>query len=101
MGDMRIILLIDNVVYVCICRIYSDVFKEYSSHEFICDRHFSQLENSECCGAIIDNKSYAPICVLEEKDRKIQFSLNNMLRVLFEGSCIVEYALKVTTNDFS
>ena len=26
---------------------------------------FSQLDKSECCGAIIDNRSYAPIFVME------------------------------------
>ena len=72
-GAVRIILVIIDVVCVCICRVYLDAFKEYPSHEFIYDRHFSQLENSECCGAIIENKSYAPICVLEEKIEKSNF----------------------------
>ena len=46
---------------------YSDVFKKYTSHEFVYDSYFAQLEKSVFCGAIIDKKSYAPICVLEEK----------------------------------
>ena len=45
---------------------------------------FQKKDNSECCSAIIDNRSYAPICVLEEKDRKIKYALNNMLRKFFD-----------------
>ena len=62
---------------------------------------FFKKENSECCGAIIDNISYAPICVLEEKYRKSKGALKNMLRKLFYANCIVEFALKVTANDSS
>ena len=67
MGDMRTLLVIDGGVYVYICRVYSDVFKEYTSHAFVYDVNFSQLEKSGCCGAIIDNISHAPIFVLEGK----------------------------------
>ena len=80
MDATRILLVIDDGVYVCICKVYSYVLKEYKSHAFIYDSHFSQLERSECCGAIIDNRSYAPIYVLYERDRKTQSTLNNMFR---------------------
>ena len=62
---------------------------------------FQTLDKSECCGAIIDNRSYATICVLEEKFRKIKSALKNMLRKFFEGTCIVEYAFKVTADYFT
>ena len=64
-GAMGIPLIIDDGVYVCIYTVYSYVFKEVTQHEFFYDSHFSTKEKSECCGAIIDNISYAPICVLE------------------------------------
>ena len=97
---MVILLVIDDGVQVCICKVYYSVFKEYTQHAFFYDSHFSQLEKSECCGAIVDNISYAPICVLDEKDRKRKTALKNMLRKFFDGTCIVYYAFKVTADHF-
>ena len=99
--SMGILLVIHDGVYLCICKVYSFIFKEYTQHAFFYDSSFSQLENSECCGAIIDNISYSPIYALEEKYRKIKTALNIMIRKFFDGTCIVEYALKVTVNKFS
>ena len=45
--------------------------------------------------------SYAPIFVMEEKDRKEEYALKNMLKNISEVRCIVEYVFKVTVNDFS
>ena len=59
-----ILQVINDGVYVCICRVYSDVFKKYTSHAFFYDSYFSQLEKSGCCGEIIYNISYAPIFIL-------------------------------------
>ena len=59
------ILKIDDDVYVCICTIYSYILKQFTQHAFVYDSHFSTKEKIECCGAIIDNRSYSPICVLE------------------------------------
>ena len=75
MGYMVILLVIDDGVYVCIYKVYSSVFTEYTHHALVYDINFSQLEKSECCGSIIDNISYTPICVLEEKYRKIKTAL--------------------------
>ena len=89
------------VVYVLICKVYSYDFKEYTSNSFVYDSRYSQLEKSECCGAIIDNISYASIFVLEVKDITRKTTLNNVLRKFFEVSCIVDFAFKVTKNDIS
>ena len=70
MGPLVILLRIDDGVYVCICTVYSSVFKEFTQHAFVYESDFSKVENSECCGAIIDNILYAPICVPEGKDKK-------------------------------
>ena len=67
MGAMGILMIIDDGVYVCICNVYSSVFKEITQHAFVYDSHFSTRNKSECCGAIIYNISYAPICILEGK----------------------------------
>ena len=81
MGAMRILLVIDDGVYVCICKVYYYVSNEYRPNSFVYDSNFSQLEKSECCGAIIDNRSYAPICVLEKKYRKSKHKMKNMIRL--------------------
>ena len=70
MGTLVIFLKIDDGVYVCICTIYTELLKRFTQHKFVYDSHFSTKEKSECCGAIIDNRSYAPIFVLEEKTEK-------------------------------
>ena len=101
MSSMGILQEIDNGVYVCICKGYYSVFKEYTPHAFVYKLYFSPLEKSECCVSIINNISYAPIFVTEEKDRRSKIALKNMIRKLFEGTYIVEHDFKVTANDIS
>ena len=76
---MSVLQVINYGVYVCICRFHLDVFKKYTSHAFVYGSYFALLKKSECCGAIIDNKSYAPICVLEEKYKTRKTTLKNVL----------------------
>ena len=61
MGAMGIIQVNYYGVFVCICRLYLDVFKIYTPHAFVYRIHFSQKDKSECFGAIIDNRYHAPI----------------------------------------
>ena len=75
--------------------------RRVTKHAVVYGIHFSAKEKSEFCGAIIDNRSYATICVLEEKDRKSKGAQKNMLRKIFDGICIVNFAFKVTANDSS
>ena len=88
-------------VYVCICTVYSSIFKEVTKYTFVYDSHFTEKYKSEFCGAIINNRSYAPICLLEDKDRKIKGALKNVLGEIFFGNCIVEFLFKVTANEYS
>ena len=67
MGCLKILLIIDDGVYVFICSVYSKILKEFTQHAFVYDSYFSTKVNSTCHGAIIYNRRYAPICVLEEK----------------------------------
>ena len=90
-GTISILQVINDGVYVCICRVFSNVFKKYTSHAFVYDSYFSQLEKSEYCGEIIDNRYYAPIFVLGEKYRTRKTTLNNVLRKFFEGGYSIEY----------
>ena len=39
---------------------------------------------SECCGAIVENKYHAAICVLKEKYRKTKNGLKNVLRMFLK-----------------
>ena len=96
MGTLGILKGIDDSVYVCNCIVYSYVLKQFTQHAFVYDGHFSTKEKIEWSGATIDNRSYAPIYVLEEKYRKSKHTLNNILRNCFEDTCIVKYAFKVT-----
>ena len=99
MGCLKILLRINDGVYVCICSVYSKNLKLWTQHTFVYDSYFTKTVNSACQGAIIDNRRYAPIFLLEEKDRKTKSELKIMLRDFFEGTCIVMYAFNITSRD--
>ena len=71
-GAACILIKFNDGVYICICNIKSDEYKstesdEYKSwtkHAFGYDGNFKPLNQSKCCGDIIDNRADAPICVL-------------------------------------
>ena len=69
MGCLKIFERINYGVYVFICYVYSNILKEFTQHAFVYDSYFTTKVKSSCQGAIIDNIRYAPICVLEGKDR--------------------------------
>ena len=70
MGPLEILPIIYDGVYVCIWYIYSNILKIWTQHAFVYDGYFMTTENSARQGAIIDNRIYAPICVLKKKERK-------------------------------
>ena len=66
----------------------------------ICVWHcFFEKLKSSCCGAIINNIIYSPICVLEEKYREFKHTLKNIIWTFFQGTCTVNYSFKVTSSD--
>ena len=97
MRSFGILMRINDGVYVCICSIYSKILKQWTKHAFFYDRYFTKKVKSVRQGEIIDNRRYAPICVLEGKDRETKATLKNMLRNSFQGTCIVKYEFKVTS----
>ena len=99
MGVLGILTRINDGVYVCICSVYSKILKLWTQHAFVYDIYFTTTVKSACQGEIIYNRRYAPICVLEEKDRKTTTKLKHMLRKFSEGTCMVEYAFKITARD--
>ena len=60
-------------------------------HAFVYESHFKPLHQSKYCGALIDNRADAPICVLEDKDREKNLNLRYALKEFFGGMCHVEY----------
>ena len=98
-GPLGILMRVDDGFYVCNCTVYSHVLKQCTQQAFFYDIYFSTKEKIVCCGASIDNRSYAPLCVLDEKDRKIKRTMKNMLMDFFEGTYIVKYAFKFTSQN--
>ena len=102
MGTLGILMRINDGVYVCICSVYSKILKLWTQHAFLYDSYFTTKVNSACQGAIIDNRRYASICVMDEKDIKTTTKLKNMLRKLFEAHALWSMhskLLHVTPND--
>ena len=98
-GPLKILLRINDGVYVCICFVYSNILKQCTQHAFVYDSYFTTKVKSSCHGAIIDNRIYAPICVLEGKYRKSKSALKNMISNFFVGTCNVKYSFRVTSHD--
>ena len=65
MGALEILMIINDGVYVYICYVYSRILKLWTQHAFVYDSYFTTKVKSAYQGAIIDNRRYAPICVLE------------------------------------
>ena len=86
MGTLGILMRINDGVYVRICSVYSNILKECTQHAFVYASYFTTTGNSACQGEIIYNRRYAPIYVLEEKDRTKITKLKIMLRNFFEGT---------------
>ena len=68
---------------------YIQLFQKYTLHSFFYDSYFAQLYRGEWCVAIIDNRSYAHIYVLEEKYRISKTTLNNVLRVFLKEAVLL------------
>ena len=74
-GEAFILRKVNDGVYICIGNVKSDEYYCWTKHAFVYDSNFKPLHQSKGCGALIDNRSDAPICVLEDKDR------GNVMRV--------------------
>ena len=77
----------------------SMIAPRHSLFTIVYDSYFLTKVKSVYHGAIIDYRRYAPICVLEEKDRESKLTLKNILRTFFQGTCTVNYTFKVTSCD--
>ena len=82
-------------MYICTCPVRSDEYMCKTKHAFVFDSHFKPVNQSNCYGAIIDNRYDAPIWVLEDKERETKLNLICALKDLFVGQCNVEYVYKI------
>ena len=70
-------------VYICTCNIKFDEYKCWKKLEFVYDSRFKPFHQSKCCGGLIDNRSDAPICVLEDKEIETKLNLSYALKDFF------------------
>ena len=79
-GAANILRKLNDVVYICKCNVKPNGYKCWTKHAFFFDSHFKTLHLSNCCGALIDNRSDAPICVLEDKYREKNLNFRHTLK---------------------
>ena len=95
-GAACILRKVNDGVYICICNVKSDEYECSTKYAFVYDSNFKPLHQSKCYGALIDNRSDAPIFVLEDKYREKNINLRYALREFFGGLCHLEYVYKIT-----
>ena len=64
-----ILIKLNDEVYIYLCNVKYDEYKCWGKHAFVYDSHFKTLHKYKFCGALIDNRDYTYICVLEDKYR--------------------------------
>ena len=65
------------------------IFSKNIHHIHLSMTVIPKLEKSQCCGTIIDNISYLPICVPEEKYRTSKTKLKNVSRFILKGTVLL------------
>ena len=94
-GAASILRTLNDGVYICVCNVQNVKYYLWTKHAFFYDSHYKPLHRTECCGALIDNRADAPICVLENKDRA-EKKLDYALPQFFVGKCHVEQVYRIT-----
>ena len=56
--------------------------------------NFKPLHQSKCCGALIDNRSDAPICVLEDKEGEKNLNLIHARKMFLVDSALWNISTK-------
>ena len=65
-------------------------------HAFVYDSHFKPYHQQIFFWDIIDNRTDAPIFVLNDNDKGNELNLKNALKIFFCLLCTVEYIHKIT-----
>ena len=95
-GAVSIMRRLNAGVFICTCNVQSVEYKCLTKHSFVYDRNFRPLHKTKCCEVIIDNRSDAPIFVLEDKDRESNKKFDHALKEFFGGLCHVENVYRIT-----
>ena len=95
-GAIRILKKVNGGVYICSCSVISEKYRCKTKHAFVYDSHFKPLHQSKYYGALIYNRSDAPICVLEDHYKETKIDLKHALKIFFGELCSVEYFYKIT-----
>ena len=69
-GAASILRTVNDGVYICTCNVQSVEYNCWTKHAFVYDSNYKSLHETECYGVLIDNRSDAPIFVLEDKDKE-------------------------------
>ena len=66
-GAASILRRVNDGVFICTCNVQSVEYNCWTNNEFFYNRNFKPLQQTKCCGVLIDNRADAPICILEDK----------------------------------
>ena len=95
-GAASILIRVNDGVFICTCNFQSVEYNCCTKHAFVYDIHFKPFHQTKFCGVIIDNRSDAPIFVLEDKDRESNKKFDHALKEFFGGKCHVENVYRIT-----
>ena len=79
-GPASIMRRANDRVFICTCNVKPDEYDCWTKHAFVYDSHFKPLHQTKRCGVLIDNRSDAHICVLEDKDIETKKNLRHALK---------------------
>ena len=67
-GPAIILKIVNDGVFICTCNVEYIEYDCWIKHIFVYDSNFKTLHRTKYFGVLVDNRSDAPICVLEDKD---------------------------------
>ena len=85
-GAASILRIVNDGVYICVCNVHNVKYNCCKKHAFVYDSHYKPLHKTECCWVLIDNRSDAPICVLEDNYRASKRKMDLAIRQFFEDA---------------
>ena len=92
-GAASIIRIVNDGMYICTCSFRSNEYMCMKKHAFVYYSHFKPLHESKYCVYLIDNREDAHICVMEDKEKKL--NLMHALNVFLGVLCTVKYFYKI------
>ena len=96
-GAWSFLTIVIDEVYLCSYYVRSEEYICHTKHAFFYCSHFKPLHQPKFCGVLIDNRAYAPICVLDKNEGVTMLNLKPGLNSFSGGMWDVEYVYKITT----